>query len=508
MLKKLFNSAYLRNFCIVLGLILVAASLNHGSTGGDEGRMIQYGSIIAHSNSYISSYIDLSNTEEAVNNHIAWITISSIFIRTVDAVSALFGSSLPTPIFNWLLAFFPAFAAIVSGFFIYKYLKICKISNLVSIITVLFIYVCTPISSFLTGGWSECYLLFFISIKLFTLEWISNRKPNNLIYPITLGAIDFMIIIIKAYSFIWIILIIPILLQCLKKREFIAYIITVTSLCFLFLLFKLNLYNHQDSNLIGPSFIIPEYYDYLNRVIGSIFSLNFGILFLPPILLVLFYLNQIEIDQKFIYLTIAMLVCILFLCLYPFWHGALGVSGQRYIAPFIIFYSLYVSKAVQKLLKTFPTAIFGISLLIFLYLPTINYRNTLSDNYVGHSFSTENLYQFHHEKFPLFDPHFHPMIYSLEVLACKYLSDDKNFKLKNSNNFESTFNCKKILPASGISRIIHLKGESKPRDLKISSLLLYLPLPLVTIISILTFLSPFLLIYAAIIFRMKNNENL
>ena len=425
-------SFHVEYFLITVSVLALSAFLNHGSLGGDEGKIVETSNQLVNSSLSALDFLLSTKSDALLQNHLAWISVTSLNIFMLNNLLNLFSIEIPMVIWNWFIAYPPALSALLSAFIVYKILRFYDNDCRCSIITVVLLYLCSPISSFLTGGWSECYLLLLISLRLL----ISRNFKFGSVNPILLGTIDALLIVFKAYSLFFVIIVSPIFSKKISVRNKFFYSFTFIFISIAILILKFNMPKELESyNIFGPNFQIPDLTTYLLRISDSLISLDFGVLTMPPVIILLIYLNKFKKDLYFYLITLAFLITALFLSLYPFWHGALGVAGQRYISPFIIFYAPYIAIAVKIILARFPKTIYVVFLLIFLYLPTLNYRNTLIDIYAGSDLDSANQHYFAHTNFPTNNPYFHPAIFASKIAINKFFLHESKILITNNNSY-------------------------------------------------------------------------
>lgn len=506
-MKKFFTNSnfsfYVEYYFITLSILALSAFLNHGSLGGDEGKIVEISNKLVNSSLSALDFLLSTKSDALLQNHLAWISVTSLNIFILNNLLHFFSIDIPMVIWNWFIAYPPALSAMLSAFIVFKVLRLYGNELKCSIITVLLLYLCTPISSFLTGGWSECYLLLLISLRVL----ISRNFKFGAVEPILLGTIDALLIVFKAYSLFFVIIVSPIFSKNLNTRNKLIYIITFIFILIVILMLKFYMPKEfETNNIFGPNFQIPDLTTYLIRVSDGLISLDFGLLAMTPFIILIICFNKFKKDINFYLITIAFLITVLFLSLYPFWHGALGVAGQRYISPFIILYAPYIAIAVKIILARFPKIIYVLILLIFLYLPTLNYRNTLIDIYAGSDLDSTSQHYFAHTNFPTNNPYFHPAIFASKIAIYKFFLHESKILITNNNSYTVSLDPETIMPVTGISRILLMQnGNWKPSHENANLILKKIPILLTQFIFILLYSLPFILIMYSYI--TKKNEN-
>ena len=378
-------------------------------------------------------------------------------VYSLDIFLELIKLPFPNYLYGWVTSFWPTLAAISSMGLVFNTLTLSGYSRYISFVTVLLVYVCTPISSLMTGGWVECYILLLLSVKLFITKNVINKGK----YVYLNGITDFLIVALKFYAIIFIGLFFILKIRDANRTIISKYLLSFSIPLFLFIYVKLLIPTNNTSNVFGEFINFHNFDFYLINLMGAFFSLTFGLIFLPASLFILLNIDKISSQKNLTQTILPISFVLLFLCIYPFWHGALGVAGQRYIAPFLIFLSPLVAEVISKIKLDLKERIF-FCLITVLYLNSIDYRNTLADVYANNGNLVGNSPKFAHENFPYFDPNFHPAIFGNIIFFKKYFTNDKFTYFKNSKNEIIPLDLKSVIPMSGISRAIYITSQDNP----------------------------------------------
>lgn len=81
-LKKIFN---ITNFLVITLILILSAFLNHGSLGGDEGKIVQISSKLVNSNLSVLNFLLTTKTDAVLQNHLAWVSITSLNIYILNS---------------------------------------------------------------------------------------------------------------------------------------------------------------------------------------------------------------------------------------------------------------------------------------------------------------------------------------------------------------------------------------------------------------------------------------
>jgi hypothetical protein len=282
---------------------------------------------------------------------------------------------------------------------------------------------------------------------------------------------DLLLILIKPYSLL-IVLPLTIITLLNNKKVLLQYLTLLLIFTSLIIIIKKNLAYQKENifNIFGPQTLIDK--DYFINLFNLVFSINFGLFFIPFIFLLIIYttFNKVQKIRDEFFITVLLLMLLgMFLSMYEFWHGATGVAGQRYIAPFLVLLLMPLAKVVERTFKNlFLNIIFAF--IVIININTINFRNTMVDHYSS-SYSLQIFKEtLHHKNFPYWDISFYPAIFANRLSFYYYYNN--NVIMKSSYINSKFIKVSDVIPMSGISRISwSLKSSSNDeRVLKIKNL--------------------------------------
>lgn len=357
----------IKNNILIAILILLLFAFSRGTVLGDQEKILSFVNYYKSIDISLYDFIFKSNGTcelydkcnfNYLHHHLIWFFYLLILVNLSGFIELILGINLYNFEKELLVSLFDTLLFSLSFFFLI--IKLNKFySFYISFVTAGFIFFGSYGVNFINGGFSEILLIFLLVLK------ISNNQ-NSQFKPLTIAIIDILLIFIKLYSFIFVLLYLPLHFKK-KKSYYLSYIKTFFPLLLLFITIKLNL--PSDLKNYYQEGIDIDLIGILERVFNFYFSFSVGIWITFPIIILLLMKPSKIILYKFFIIFSLSLVFSLYENL-AFWGGA-GISGSRYIFPFLIIFADDIAKRISFIkIKYF----FIIS--IFLYFPSINYKNT------------------------------------------------------------------------------------------------------------------------------------
>lgn len=295
---------------------------------------------------------------------------------------------------------------------------------------------------FINGGFSECLIIFLISLKIYLKN--KNIKGSEFF----LSLIDLYIFFLKPYLLVFILLFN--LTYKFKKKQIYKYLISFIIFGIIFFLIKFSLkidyvdyYNEGlDINLINI----------FERTFFFLFSPSVGIFLTCPFLIV----SMINLQNNKLIKIIVVLFYAIFFSFYgdlAFWGGS-GIGGSRYIFPiFLIFledYLFFLNKIKIK---------FKIIYLLFSFIsffPSLDYKNT---NFALVPEQTGIITLKSVSEYPLGDFNLNPIYFSWNIFLQKDLLNKKDihFKINEKKFIANNFD---IMPDTLISKLSHVSNKN------------------------------------------------
>lgn len=453
-IKKMFPIYKLAEYIPYLLLALMAS---HGSLGGDEGSIFAMTQIYLQENKI--SIIDFLKTYHEFNailqNHLFWFLLMLAERYILDFSIDLFALHISSHQYALLISYPLSFLSLLS---IYISFKICRLMSTSSVsiqLSIFFIFFGSSVIGLLTGGFIECFILFAISLRMYVE--LMHIKNNAWISILLLVVTDFLIICAKTYSVILICFFLCCNFKNFKVKNKIIYIATFCLLNFIWIYvtrFIIPIGNQSQLwiSLISSNTNINSW---IQNMLAALFSFGFGIFWITPFFTCLLFSTNIQLQRIFYMKFLVILTLQSYFCIYPFWHGAQGLAGQRYILPFLVIFLPEVSLLIEDAVKKRSCFLYSIPLCIALFIPTVDYRNTLSDIY-----SQQNLVEIPKNElfdlnFPFYDLSFQPAIFAWHIEYS--ILFDKKFILAAISR-KMVLQPTQILPMTSLSRIIYLSN--------------------------------------------------
>jgi len=155
--------------------------------------------------------------------------------------------------------------------------------------------------------------------------------------------------------------------------------------------------------------------------------------------------------------ALGLLMVSMALCIFDFWHGYGASAGPRYIVPFLLFFLPEVARGFQVLLARWRWAGILVPLLTLLFLPSIEYRNSLMYRWAEDAAAPGRCGTVTCERPGIVgwgygDPLLHPGVFSWRVVMAR-AGGARNFR--PSQQVPLYLHTSALFPMTGISRVIY-----------------------------------------------------
>jgi hypothetical protein len=423
----------LRFLLACLCILLLAVLLSRGTTGGDEGAAIGFAQSLeaGHALSRI----------QAVNylgHRLFWVIEKLLLNRFYSAVlpTALASNGV---VHSALMvidgSLFMCLCAVVG----LRQLRTRGYDFAAASVATGAILISSSALSLFTGGFIECQMCFYVVLIVGALNAQSLTRSQ---FALLLAASAFLVLC-KPYSFLFLL---PLTFVIGDKRKRIAYAAIVTAVTGLWTLvvFLVGNSGSGTADLYENWVSVGSPGIFAIRLMRFFFSAPFGILWSFPLL----GFAAIAWRTERRTLTIKLIATLLlsgFLAMFPFWHGAGGLAGPRYIVPFLLIFLPEVARGITIARRYWRWSSLLVPLLALFFLPTIDYRNTLFSRWAEASAAEFG--------WPYADPNMQPGIFAWRIVAAR-LRGDTSFE--PSVELPYRVPIKNIFPMTGISRVIYL----------------------------------------------------
>lgn len=427
---------------------ILAAILSDGYPGGDEGAVYAFVRSYFEENSP-PLWTFLAAAREGspyLQHHFFWFFLQLAETIVLDTTARTLGIALIDELRNWILVYPLALMALLSAVVSYSALRRLGISASLAQLCLGILFFGGSVIGLLTGGFIECYMLLAVATRMLLL----TPKKNGRAPVFFLVLVDWTLAAAKPYSLVFLAAMLPNTLARLSARGRLMYLAGMSFLCGLWFILKAQIPTGEAGPLeVGllPAFSIGVS---LANMFWATFSFSFGLIWTSPLLLLL-GLPKGAIRSELIQKLLGIVALEAVFCLYPFWHGAAGMPGQRYILPFLLVLLPEMCTGLQGLIARSRMTLVGILVCIILFLPAIDFRNTLADSYARNSMTGESAADFGFEKFPMLDWSFHPGIFAWRLAIARF-AGETTFPAAVSGG--PLLNPIRIVPMTGISRII------------------------------------------------------
>lgn len=446
-MSKFFNLKLINFFYLIL-IAIIFFSFSRGTVVGDQERILFFILDYLNSNQNLIDYFKNSKGEcdlypvcnyNYLGHHLGWFLYLLPIVKLIFFFSEIFNLEISNIELELLISLSDTFILLLSFLLLFLFIK--KKHNLLYAISGLSFFTCSYGIGFLNGGFVEVNLIFLICLKII----IKDFKSKNIIL---VALIDVLIIYLKLYSLIFVVLFFP--LYKYSKKELINYlffiIIFITPLIYLKLILPVDYLSFYQK---GTSFDLTSIF---RNFLFFFFSPSLGIFFNTFLIFLIFFnlRNKIFIYKFCIIISLAILFSV-----YKdvsFWGGA-GISGSRYIFPFlIIFYEefIFLLKKINKISLKYIILIFMI-----IFYPSLDYKNT---NILMVPEQTGVLIIKDVNNFPLDKFKFNGQIFAWQIMLNQIQNKPTNFKISEN---EYSIKNENIIPDTLLSKLIYVIDENK-----------------------------------------------
>lgn len=388
----------------------------------------------------------LANENWYARHHNLWFLLQTLVIYTTNAITGADIGFFAEIVSSAGLSY----AFLLTLLFALKFLKhSLQINSSLALATVIVVFLGSYGISFVSGGFIECILSLLIVVRLNIMQSLIRSEFRPFLI---LCIIDFALISFKLYSIFFIIACMPLTLSLkLHTRKQIFIYLVILSFTFLLQILIRNLGEDPTSNLLSNSFNLNAY---ITSIFNYFFSFSFGIIFTLPTIFLLYisYKQHNKLRRGIFVKTLAVLTIVFFTSLFDFWHGAGGIAGARYIFPYLLVFLPEIALGLKTSIEKWKYAPFLVPLLVILFVPVLEYRNTSSNAYALKNFDNlqvDHNQLFTHKSYPHYDPTFHPAVFAWKIVIAK-LSHQK--EIKASSETDLLLSTRSIYPSSAILR--------------------------------------------------------
>lgn len=369
---------------IFLFFIIYLIIFSKGTIAGDYEKIFNISQKFINSDlsllDFIKSYsnpkfLEFPNENNFFKHNFVFFLVNILVIKLFNFLPNF---SLLTYILEYTLALIPGLLFTLSIFIIYNSYKKKFNVNLLIISIIFFWFGTYIINFFSSSAFAESYTFFLLSVRFYLIE--KNKK--NFVIPI----IDALLIQIRITCFF----LIPIFLYSYfknKKKDFRNLFIYFAPFIITIILFR---------NILSPIEIDSYYFEkivasfctsnfveiistYSNRLFQTFFSFSLGIIFTFPIIIIIFLSFFKSFNFEDLLKILSLMALIFLFALEEYWFLPAGISGNRGIAPFLLFlFPNFILGLKSIFNKHHVKIIAAISLSLLIFLPSLYYRTTIA----------------------------------------------------------------------------------------------------------------------------------
>ena len=436
-------------------VLLLSIFTSRGRMGGDQleayGLALDFYNYTGDINSFISSKNLL-----ILDLRWFWASIDFIFIKLFPSNINLIICTLLPVIFSWIALFQT-----------YKYANVYLRNKYKAIAFSLFIF------------FGSCLIVGFNGITLETLAFLLLLNRTLLSYkkftgkPALYFLIDSCLISFKPFYAL-----IPIILNFyefgfLNKNNYKSYIALIFSF-FPWLIIH-SFISISSISFFEDTFARTSISNYLLNLYNFNFSFGMGLVwnYFSLILLIFFGVTN---KKVMFFKLLCMFSLELFLSFFPYWHG--GLTGSRYIYPLIAIWIPEMLRGFENLChlvflvkkpSVFRSLIpYGLVIIVILFLPILEYKNTSIYEYQNSTVYTNKpvgVIETQYNYFPVNDVLFNPIIFSNRILyynifnieSIKLVSQSSNTRL--ADIYPNTILMRAYFASKNINKMNYLRGN-------------------------------------------------
>ncbi len=354
-----------------------------GSISGDYEKIFDISQKFLNSDlslvNFISNYQNKSNflffNEDTFFKHnFVFFLVDVLIIKFLEFIPYFQG-------YNYLIEFItasiPGTLFFISVLLIYNCYK-NKFDRNFLIFAIIFFYFGTYLVNFFSSSaFAESYIFFLLSLRFYLIE----KNKGNFFIPI----IDAFLIQIRITC--WVLM--PFFLYTYFKHKNFSLknvfqyfvILLILIIFFKILLNPVALESYYIEKIVA-SFcsdnILQIITTYIERLIQTFFSYSLGIFFIFPIFIFVLISYAFNFKTEDIIKIISLFFLIGLFALEEYWFLPAGISGNRGIAPFLLFLFPNFVNGFKFVFLKFPKISFGVAFLsLILFLPSIYFRTTI-----------------------------------------------------------------------------------------------------------------------------------
>jgi hypothetical protein len=444
---------------LVLGLSLLTT---RGRVGGDELEVFKQVIKLLDSGDGVAVLLGRPDSGGLVFSHrLFWFIQQYLVVFVADLIVAVLGVESSVLLRGFAVAYSQTVVAwtcvVMTCLFLVNKMRLRL--PLAVLVTTLIWFVGTGLY-FLTGNFIENTMALLVIARLYVFYSGKDLSENKRKIAALL-VIDLLLFAIKPYSLFFTTITLLLANGGLpaRRRFLVLYWSSMLVLMALWLsatyLFLGNSWPYSSLAWTFYPGIIAE------RFFHALFSFSFGLIWCFPALFFAFTSHE---GWRTIFVKVgALFVCLLFICLIPFWHGQ--VAGNRYLFPFLLFLVPEIARGFMEFTRRAKRSLLLVPFLFIVFLPSIDYRNTAISEYHDHwalKAASQTVDDADHPVKArlfkddinlLYDRTFHPAVFAWQTVVAK-LSGTVEYPPANSWSFY--LQTRSVYPMTALSRVIYI----------------------------------------------------
>lgn len=429
-------------FALVLGLLLTCV-LSRGTARGDEGAAIMFASW-ARDHGWIATLRGPGG--ELVAHRLFWVIEKYLLdgLFTLLLPAWLYGKSVVhDAVLTMDGSLFMLGAAATGWLFAAR-----RHGDHVATLSVAVLMLGSSAVSFFCGGTIECMMFLFVAVFTVALHGGPVMSWRRLAVMLAAGT---CLILCKPYALAFLL---PVALLIPERRFQLCFVGALLLITAAWLLIPAAI-GHEGGAMTYYSHVasIDSLVAILTRVLGQFTSFGYGLIWTFPLLALVLPVVRIH-RRALLVKAVAIFLLLVIFALFPFPYGEGAIAGPRYPAPFLMIFLPEIADGIAVLKRQRPMVLLAVPLSVLLFLPAMDYRNSLVTRWLDLPLETINWV-------PNDSVLLQPGIFAWRILAAQATHQAV---FRPSREIAYDIPVKAIFPMSGLSRIVYVLENAPQLD--------------------------------------------
>ncbi len=429
----------------LVGAAVLALLLSRGTTGGDEGGVLQFLATFREGGWH--ALTGTPGNHDFLAHRLFWLGEKMVwedFLRLVVPAKAL---AQPAIYAALMVLDDTLFMLAAFGLAVWHLRR--RHGGKIALLAASALFIASSAIGMFAGGFSECLMTLFVVLMTMQLDRDSALKPAQLCV-LVLAGLGLLASKVYAAPFV---LVLALLLHARSQKIVVGALFLIGP--FAWLILQSEVRSAAPSGMLNFYVaLMPErgIATLLSDAVAFFFSLSFGLLPCFPTLLLTCFCGKAR--QRVLAIKIfALLGVSVTLLTIPFWSGPGGLAGPRYITPFLFVLLPEIAAGLERLARSRPRLLLLVPAAALLFLPCLEYRNSLVTRYARDTASLVEM------SWPHAEIAMHPAVLAWSVVIAK-LQHRQTLNL--SSDMAITVPTQDIFPMTTLSRLIYVLSFEGP----------------------------------------------